>query len=96
MAEARTGRFTPVAVAWRPDYMSCMTRRSAPFVQAYRARLRTRGLRPVQIWLPDTRTRQFVAQVAHDIAAVAQLNADDAAMLDAFERIAAEDLQECD
>ena len=50
----------------------------------------------MQIWLPDTRTRQFVAQVAHDIAAVAQLNADDAAMLDAFERITAEDLQECD
>jgi len=76
--------------------MSCMTRRSAPLVQAYRARLRRRGLRPVQIWLPDTRTRQSAVQVAHDIAAVAHLNADDAAMLDAFERIAAEDLQECD
>jgi len=73
-----------------------MTRRSAPLVQAYRARLRRRGLRPVQIWLPDTRTRQSAVQVAHDIAAVAHLNADDAAMLDAFERIAAEDLQECD
>ena len=50
----------------------------------------------MQIWLPDTRTRQSAVQVAHDIAAVAHLNADDAAMLDAFERIAAEDLQECD
>jgi hypothetical protein len=34
--------------------------------------------------------------VAHDIAAVAHLPPDDAAMLDAFERVAAEDLRECD
>jgi ketosteroid isomerase-like protein len=49
----------------------------------------------VQVWLPDTRTTAFAAQVAHDIAAVADLATDDAAMLDAFEGIAAEDLREC-
>jgi hypothetical protein len=28
----------------------------------YRARLRKRGLRPVQIWVPDTRARGFAAE----------------------------------
>jgi len=65
---------------------------SAQLVQRFRIRQRTKGLRPVQIWLPDTRTAAFADQVAHDIAAVADLAPDDAAMLDAFE---AEDLREC-
>jgi hypothetical protein len=43
--------------------------------------------------MPDTRTAAFAAQVAHDIAAVADLAPDDDAMLDAFEGIAAEDLR---
>jgi len=64
-------------------------------VQHHRARLRARGLRPVQLWLPDTSTPKFAAQVAHDIASVAERSADDEAMLDAFERIAGEDLGEC-
>ena len=33
-------------------------------VRAHRARLRKRGLRPVQIWVPDVRSRAF-AQAAH-------------------------------
>ena len=49
----------------------------------------------MQLWLPDTRRAKFTAQVAHDIAAVEKLSADDAAMLDAFERFAAEDWREC-
>ncbi len=28
----------------------------------YRARLKAQGLRPVQIWLPDTRTPEFIAE----------------------------------
>jgi hypothetical protein len=28
-------------------------------VQNYRERARARGLRPVQIWVPDTRTEEF-------------------------------------
>lgn len=31
-------------------------------MQAYRARLRRQGLRPVQVWLPDVRSRQFAAE----------------------------------
>lgn len=33
-------------------------------VQSYRDRMRARGLRPVQIWVPDTRTAAF-AEAAH-------------------------------
>ena len=31
-------------------------------VHADRARLRAQGLRPILIWVPDTRTRRFVAE----------------------------------
>jgi hypothetical protein len=31
-------------------------------VRAYRARMRAQGLRPVQIWIPDTRTPEFIAE----------------------------------
>ena len=31
-------------------------------VQKYRAALRAAGLRPVQIWVPDTRRRGFAAE----------------------------------
>jgi hypothetical protein len=33
-------------------------------VRAHRARLRKRGLRPVQIWVPDVRSKAF-AHAAH-------------------------------
>ena len=33
-------------------------------VRTHRARLRARGLRPIQIWVPDTRSPQF-AEAAH-------------------------------
>jgi hypothetical protein len=72
-----------------------MTGSSAPLVQRFRDRQRTKGLRTVQLWLPDTRTTSFKAQVARDIAAAADLGPEDAALLDAFEVIAAEDLRVC-
>ena len=72
-----------------------MPKSNSQLVQRFRDRQRIKGLRPVQVWLPDTRTAAFAAQVAHDIAAVANLPPDDAAMFDAFEGIAAEDLREC-
>jgi len=31
-------------------------------VQAHRARLRARGLRPIQIWVPDVRSATFRSQ----------------------------------
>lgn len=43
-----------------------MTRsaKSRDKVRAHRARLRRRGLRPIQIWVPDVRSRSF-AREAH-------------------------------
>ena len=31
-------------------------------VRAHRARLRRRGLRPIQIWVPDVRSRRFTRE----------------------------------
>ena len=41
-------------------------------VRAYRERMRARGLRPVQIWVPDTRTATFRAEARRQSLAVAQ------------------------
>ena len=67
---------------------------SAHNVQQHRDRQRAKGLRLIQLWLPDTRARGFTDRVTHDIAAVAGLNPEDEAMIDAFERLADEDLRE--
>ena len=73
--------------------MSSMPRANTRAVQQHRSRLRAKGLRPVQLWLPDTRSPEFAARVAHDIAVLASLSPEDEAMLDAFEQMAAEDLR---
>ena len=41
-------------------------------VRTYRRRMRARGLRPIQIWVPDTRTAAFRAQAHRQSLAVAQ------------------------
>ena len=41
-------------------------------VRTYRERMRARGLRPVQIWVPDTRTAAFRAEAHRQSLAVAQ------------------------
>ena len=41
-------------------------------VRAYRERMRARGLRPVQIWVPDTRTEAFRIEAHHQSFAVAR------------------------
>ncbi len=40
-------------------------------VRDHRARLRKQGLRPVQMWLPDTRTAAFRAEAHRQSLAVA-------------------------
>ena len=47
-------------------------RSSRDKVRAYRERMRARGLRPVQIWVPDTRTAAFRAAAHRQSLAVAQ------------------------
>jgi Protein of unknown function (DUF3018) len=41
-------------------------------VRAHRKRLRARGLRPIQVWIPDTRTAAFKDEAHRQSLAVAQ------------------------
>ena len=47
-------------------------RSSRDKVRAYRERMRARGLRPVQMWVPDTRTASFRTEAHRQSLAVAQ------------------------
>jgi hypothetical protein len=67
-----------------------MTNRAPPKssrdkVRAHRARLRRQGLRPVQFWLPNPRSRQFVREAHAQSLAVARSRfaGDDQAFIDA-------------
>ncbi len=40
-------------------------------VRAHRERLRRRGLRPIQIWVPDVRSRTFVREARREARLVA-------------------------
>ena len=55
-------------------------------VAAHRARLRGQGLRPVQVWVPDTRSPAFAAEAHRQSLAVAHSAqaADDQAFVDAI------------
>lgn len=54
-------------------------------VRAHRARQRARGLRLVQIWVPDTRSPEFAAEARRQSRAVAESPhaAEDQAFIDA-------------
>ncbi|WP_167139534.1 antitoxin MazE-like protein [Diaminobutyricimonas sp. TR449] len=41
-------------------------------VSEYRRRMRERGLRPVQIWVPDVRTEAFAADARRQASLIAQ------------------------
>ena len=41
-------------------------------VRAYRERMRAKGFRPIQIWVPDARTASFRAEAHRQSLAVAQ------------------------
>jgi hypothetical protein len=55
-------------------------------VREHRRRLRSQGLRPVQIWVPDVRSPEFEQEAHHQSAAVAASEhaADDQAFIDAL------------
>ena len=40
-------------------------------MQSYRSRLRAAGLRPVQVWLPDTRAPNFIRKCRAQAKAIA-------------------------
>lgn len=54
-------------------------------VRAHRERLRAQGLRPIQIWVPDVASPQFVTAARTQSLAVAasDLERDDQAFIDA-------------
>ncbi len=55
-------------------------------VQAHRERLRKQGLRPIQIWVPDVRSKAFAREARRQSLLVAQSaqEADDQAFVDAI------------
>jgi hypothetical protein len=55
-------------------------------VRQHRERLRRQGLRPVQIWVPDVRAPEFVAEAHRQSVAIAtsEDDADDQAFVDAI------------
>jgi hypothetical protein len=55
-------------------------------VQKHRAALRAAGLRPIQIWVPDVRSRAFAAKAHRQSLAVAKSRhaRDDQAFIDAI------------
>jgi hypothetical protein len=64
---------------------STRARSSRDKVRAHRARLRRQGLRPIQIWVPDVRSRSFKTQAHRQSVAVASSRHadDDQAFIDA-------------
>jgi hypothetical protein len=55
-------------------------------VRAHRARLRAAGLRPIQIWVPDTRSPEFAKEAHRESVRIANSpsEAEDQAFIDAI------------
>ena len=58
-------------------------------VSAHRARLRAQGLRPIQIWVPDVRSPQFIKEARRRlrIAALSAHAADDQAFINSISEL---------
>ena len=56
-------------------------------MHSYRTRLRAAGLRPIQIWVPDTRQPNFAAEARRQSLLVAKHRSEDEA-LDFIEAVA--------
>jgi hypothetical protein len=52
--------------------MATSTCSSRDKVRAYRKRLREQGLRPIQIWVPDVRSPEFVKEAHRQSLAIAR------------------------
>ena len=55
-------------------------------VRSHRARLRAQGLRPIQIWVPDTRSPRFAAEARRQCELIANSpqEAEDQAFVDSI------------
>jgi hypothetical protein len=70
--------------------MSSLPKPSRAKVQEHRKRLRSQGLRPIQIWVPDVRAPSFRSEARRQARAVAtsQLAGEDQAFIDAGSELA--------
>jgi hypothetical protein len=61
-------------------------------VRAHRERLRRRGLRPIQIWVPDVRSRRFTREARRQsrLVAASSFETDEQAFVDAITEWTAE------
>ncbi len=66
--------------------MANSSKSSREKVSEHRRRLRAQGLRPVQLWVPDTRSPAFKAEARRQSLLIAQSSgeADDQAFIDAI------------
>jgi hypothetical protein len=66
--------------------MSSKPKSSREKVRAHRQRLREQGLRPIQIWVPDTRDPKFAEEAHRQALALANspYEAEDQAFIDAI------------
>jgi len=64
-------------------------RRAREKARAYRERMRAKGMRPVQLWIPDTRTPEFAERAREEMLAIAasEQEADDQAFIDAVSEL---------
>lgn len=65
-------------------------------VRKTREAMRAQGLRPVQIWVQDTRSPEFKAEIARQMAVIAAAEADDRELWDFMDAAAADLLQSVD
>jgi hypothetical protein len=72
--------------------MRTQSSKSRDKVRAHRARLRRRGLRPIQIWVPDVRSRTFAREARRQSLLVgsAAPEREDQAFVDAISQWPAE------
>ena len=54
-------------------------------VRKHREGLRQAGMRPVQLWVPDTRAQQFAGECRRQCLLVAQADAADSEMFDVLD-----------
>lgn len=73
-----------------------MARASHDRVRRHRDALRAAGLRPIQIWVPDTRRPGFAEECRRQAARVAVADAADAALFDDLDAALADLLPEDD
>jgi hypothetical protein len=64
-------------------------RKSRAKARAYRERMRAKGMRPIQLWVTDTRSPEFARNVREEMRAIAESEqeADDQAFIDAISEL---------